>query len=556
MRSAAYWAHASASAMAIVSPATTSSSCRSVSERLKRRLVAGEHAIDDQRQRPWLGEVGQRADDRRGRRQQQRAALVLEVRREHARRRAHPRPHAQPPTAAAGAAGSGRPRSAARRSSRTGVRPRAVEVEVDPARREARQRAQLAGERRRVQALGVERPQRADRGQPPARRDLLVLLRRGVGDDERGQPRAQHLERRVVAALADRAAGGAQLVARGRARCAAAHAVGVAGPALEVARTRGRAGTARRSASWPGARRRAAGGGRRAPGSAAARPRGRRPPTRRRGARAARAPGRGGGRWARRSRCSAPAPPAACAGGTSRPAAPGGARHGRASRRSSGWRCGTPARRGRPACRRPRTRMSRRLQATSGRRAPQRRASDSNGTSSAANFARPNGNSSTSTTSGTSARSVSRAARARRPRASRDGQLRVVADEGALGADAERRQRHQLHARGQLEPVGDRTAAQQHDLEAVGQPAAERERAHQVAEADRVLAVEEQARARPHAGLPSASSARASPTRPARWASAPGRTRPTPRRQREARQQPAGGVPGSSAGSGSGRTAA
>ena len=75
-----------------------------------------------------------------------------------------------------------------------------------------------------------------------------------------------------------------------------------------------------------------------------------------------------------------------------------------------------------------------------------------------------------------------------------DAEPRVVADECARRADSERRQGDQPHARGREDPVGERAAAHEHDAEAFDQLRAERVRPRQVAEADRVLAPEEQCR--------------------------------------------------------------
>ena len=162
--------------------------------------------------------------------------------------------------------------------------------------------------------------------------------------------------------------------------------------------------------------------------------------------------------------------------------------------------------------------MSRRLQAVS---APAARAASSSGTSSRANFARPNGNSSTRTTAGPhgTERGEDPLA-AHRPRLL-DRVARVVADEAAVGADAERRQREHLHAGRRPDALRERAAAQQHDAEALRERPAERVGAHQVAEADRVLAVAEQRRP---AHATSSSAARSSGSR---RASAAARTRPT-----------------------------
>jgi hypothetical protein len=56
----------------------------------------------------------------------------------------------------------------------------------------------------------------------------------------------------------------------------------------------------------------------------------------------------------------------------------------------------------------------------------------------------------------------------------------------------QRRQRDELDVLGRLDAVGEIAAGEQDDLEVLGQAGAERVGAHQVAEADRMLAVEEQ----------------------------------------------------------------
>jgi hypothetical protein len=73
-----------------------------------------------------------------------------------------------------------------------------------------------------------------------------------------------------------------------------------------------------------------------------------------------------------------------------------------------------------------------------------------------------------------------------------DVEALVVADEAPVRADAERRQRDDIDAARWRDPVRQRAAAHEHDAEALGQLGAQRVRAHEVPEADRVLAVEEQ----------------------------------------------------------------
>ena len=97
-----------------------------------------------------------------------------------------------------------------------------------------------------------------------------------------------------------------------------------------------------------------------------------------------------------------------------------------------------------------------------------------------------------------------------------------MADEAVVGVVAERREVDEP------DPVGDdgarrqAAAVQQRHVEAAGEAAGERQRAHEVAEAERVLAVEEQAAS--HARTSWARSRRAG-----RTASTSGRTRLTAR---------------------------
>ena len=78
-----------------------------------------------------------------------------------------------------------------------------------------------------------------------------------------------------------------------------------------------------------------------------------------------------------------------------------------------------------------------------------------------------------------------------RPRAG-EREPGVVADERPRRPDAEGRQRDDLDAGRRGHPVGERAAAHEHDAEALDQRRALRVCAGQVAEADRVLAPEEQ----------------------------------------------------------------
>src|SRR5262249_22674375 len=101
----------------------------------------------------------------------------------------------------------------------------------------------------------------------------------------------------------------------------------------------------------------------------------------------------------------------------------------------------------------------------------------------------------------------------------------VVAAE-APALDAQRPQRDELDAGWRRDPRGQLAAHQQHDAEALGQAAAERVGANQVAEPDRVLAVEEQRR--PHRATPaSVTRSVAASSSARRCASVSGRTRLT-----------------------------
>ena len=68
----------------------------------------------------------------------------------------------------------------------------------------------------------------------------------------------------------------------------------------------------------------------------------------------------------------------------------------------------------------------------------------------------------------------------------------AVAGAEAVALHAERRERDELDAVRRVDALGQVAAGEQHDLEALREPVAQRVGAHQVAEADRVLAVEEQ----------------------------------------------------------------
>ena len=87
-----------------------------------------------------------------------------------------------------------------------------------------------------------------------------------------------------------------------------------------------------------------------------------------------------------------------------------------------------------------------------------------------------------------------------------DAEARVMADEARARPDAERRQRHDLHSRRRRDVRGHRPAAHEHHAEPLGKVRAERVGPGEVAEADRVLAVEEQRRPGAHAASRSSGS--------------------------------------------------
>jgi hypothetical protein len=91
----------------------------------------------------------------------------------------------------------------------------------------------------------------------------------------------------------------------------------------------------------------------------------------------------------------------------------------------------------------------------------------------------------------------------------------VAADQLAVGGHAERGQRDEPDAGRRLEAARQLAAAEQGDVEALAQHLGQRERAHQVAEPHRVLAVHEQRRAAVAHGTSSRAPARSAPRRAA-----------------------------------------
>ena len=85
--------------------------------------------------------------------------------------------------------------------------PRAAEVDAGGAGPEGEQPPQLGGERRAPEPLGRQHPHRAEPLEPAGAAELLVLLRRRVRHEQAGHAGADHLERGVVTALADRRTG-------------------------------------------------------------------------------------------------------------------------------------------------------------------------------------------------------------------------------------------------------------------------------------------------------------------------------------------------------------
>ena len=276
----------------------------------------------------------------------------------------------------------------------------AAEIDRRRLRLEREEPPDLARQRGGIEPVGIEHAQRAEALEPARAAQLLVLLRRRVRDDERRDARADHLEHGVVARLADRHGRRAQL--RGE--------VGHRPHQLGAAQARDRRVQPVPCGSRAGAGRRSGASSRRSTATACAAPRSRsrsrRSPTRPPPAETRMRPrGRIAGAGAA-SRDDEPGVAdrharAACAARTSPPAARTRGRCARARRR--GGRPRAPAARSSCACwfARRLTRMSRTLHAV---RAPLARAASSSGTSSRANFARPNGNSSTRTTCGADAR--------------------------------------------------------------------------------------------------------------------------------------------------------
>ena len=312
--------------------------------------------------------------------------------------------------------------------------------------------------------------------EPPRAARLLVLLGRGVRDDERRHARADDVERGVVAALADRGARAlAQLggeVGDGAHELDAVWAAAAAGAPNVASGISGPAMSAHRHA------------GRRRRGSIAARSSGsptRPPPAETTTTLVAPEPAPASGRG-RRSPCSGRG---RASGGSARTSPRGGrsaGRSARAPRRGARRRARGRGRRG-ALVRARLTRMSRRLHAVN---APSARAASSSGTSSRANFARPNGNSSTSTTAGAAPRAASRGcARVRTAQARSVLKRGSRAAEAPFGADAERRQRARARRRaaarcrrGSSPPHSSTTRKRSVSARA------QRVRAHQVAEAD------------------------------------------------------------------------
>ena len=107
----------------------------------------------------------------------------------------------------------------------------------------------------------------------------------------------------------------------------------------------------------------------------------------------------------------------------------------------------------------------------------------------------------------------------------------VQAREPAVEAHADRRQGDHLDPGGDRHVLGHAPALQDDDAEALGERARERERTDEVPEAERVLAVEEDRRARHHASAP-VSDARAARRTAARCSRPSGRIRLTARSAR------------------------
>ena len=112
----------------------------------------------------------------------------------------------------------------------------------------------------------------------------------------------------------------------------------------------------------------------------------------------------------------------------------------------------------------------------------------------------------------------------------------VVGDQRPVGPHAERRQRNNPNAGGQRRVGRHRAAAEQGDLEALRERRAQRERPGEMAEAERVLAIQEQRRYSAHAATSAAeaSVASASASRSERRSMPRGRTLVIARRARSA----------------------
>src|SRR5262249_37149484 len=87
----------------------------------------------------------------------------------------------------------------------------AAEVDVGRPRPEPSQRADLRGERGRVEGSRIEDPDGAEAGEAAGTACLVLLTARRERHAERRQARAEDVERRVVAALADRSGCAAEL---------------------------------------------------------------------------------------------------------------------------------------------------------------------------------------------------------------------------------------------------------------------------------------------------------------------------------------------------------
>src|SRR5438067_140379 len=89
---------------------------------------------------------------------------------------------------------------------------RPAEVERERRRPKAEQRAHLGGERRPVEPFGFEHAHGPEPLEPSGPDPLLVLAQPASRYDQRGYARPHDVERRVVAALADRRRGAAELL--------------------------------------------------------------------------------------------------------------------------------------------------------------------------------------------------------------------------------------------------------------------------------------------------------------------------------------------------------